>query len=406
MRILILHNRYREPGGEDRVVQEEALLLRKSGEEVEVVEFDNEGSSLGLAMGAAWSRPAHAAVLRACRGFRPDVAHVHNFWMRLSPSAHSACAQAGVPTVQTLHNYRLLCVNALLMRDGKPCEDCVGKSPWRGVTRRCYRNSFVPSAAVAAMIAVNRARKTWRDDVRVFVAPSRFCASRLVRGGIDERRLVVKQHFTADPGDHFPPPSQSADVVFVGRLSEEKGASVLLRAWREAGLAALGTLWIVGDGPERRALEQECGPGVRFTGARPFEDVLDLVGHARTLVVPSVCYETFGRAVIEGFACGRSVVASAIGAIGEAVENERTGFTFPAGDASALGAALRRLLSNPALADTCGANARREYLARYTPAVNYQLLRAVYERAMGTAAANRGGSRGAGVVLAKSEIAR
>jgi glycosyltransferase involved in cell wall biosynthesis len=384
MRVLVLHNRYRELGGEDRVVHEEVNLLRRYGHEVELLECDNEGSSAQLALGAAWSLESRKEVLRACRAFRPHVAHIHNFWMRLSPSAHSACGVAGVPTVQTLHNFRLLCVNALLMRDGHVCEDCVGRTPLLGVVRRCYRQSTAASAAVAGMITINRARGTWRKDVRVFIAPSHHTAAKLIAGGIDAARMVVKPHFAADPGTNFARPSESRDIVFAGRLSEEKGAMTLVRAWRGSGLSRLGTLRIIGDGPERAALESAAGGEVEFMGSQPPERVQELMANARAVAVPSLCFETFGRTVVEAFACGRPVVASAIGAIGEAVQNGRTGLTFPAGDEGSLRTALGRILRDRELANEFGASGRKEYLARYTPDRNYELLRAIYETAMGT----------------------
>jgi glycosyltransferase involved in cell wall biosynthesis len=329
-------------------------------------------------------------VAAACARFQPDLAHVHNFWIRLSPAVHAACRNAGVPTVQTLHNYRLLCVNALLLREGSVCEDCVGRSPWRGVARRCYHDSFVPSAAVAAMIAINRARHTWDTDVRAFVAPSRHCARTLASGGIDAKKLFVKPHFMADPGEPDSAPSFSNMVLYIGRLSAEKGVGTLLRGWRKRGASANGVLWIVGDGPERPALEAlaaELGlgaPAVRFLGSQPAAVIPGLIGSARCVVAPSLCYETFGRTVMEAFAGGRGVVASSIGAIAEAVEDGKTGLTFAPGDHQALGVALERMMSDAAIADRFGRAARTRYLECYTPEQNYRMLMEIYRMAAGS----------------------
>jgi len=378
------------------VVQEELQLLRQHGNQVECLEFDNEGSSASLAWNAPWSKASHDRVQSACRDFRPEIAHVHNFWMRLSPSVHEACGAEGVPTVQTIHNYRLMCVGALLMRDGEVCEDCVGKAPWRGVMRRCYRGSFAPSLAAAAMIMVNRARGTWENDVRTFIAPSRFCAAKLLAAGFDRDKVIVKPHFTMDPGDRFQSPSRSRALLFVGRLSPEKGAETLVKAWIRAGLAEVGSLWIAGDGPQREALEAMRAPGVTFLGSQSASQVRTLMGSARALVVPSTCYETFGRASMEAFSCGRGVVASSLGAIGEAIEDGRTGLTFPAGEVDALGQSLRNVLHEPSAADYYGANARQEYLARYTPEQNYRQLIDTYESAITEHPAERATARLAG----------
>src|SRR5208283_3273229 len=163
MRVLVLHNRYRYRGGEDRVVAAETAMLRDHGVDVVVHEVDNSGGLVQLARGSAWSSDSFQKIERLCRELEPDIAHVHNFWATLSPSIHAACHAACVPTVQTLHNYRLLCVNALFHRDGTVCTDCLGKIPWRGVMHRCYHDSAAASALVGHMIATNRRRDTWSE---------------------------------------------------------------------------------------------------------------------------------------------------------------------------------------------------------------------------------------------------
>jgi len=172
LRVLMLHNRYRLPGGEDAVVQAEVAMLRARGVEVKLATYDNDidsedelGELLRAGWSSAWSAKSQGDVTELCKSFHPDLIHVHNFWFRLTPAVHGAAHSLGIATVQTLHNFRLLCVNAQFLRNGKICEDCLGKAPWRGVVHRCYRNSFVNSAAVLRMIMVNRHRETWRHMV-------------------------------------------------------------------------------------------------------------------------------------------------------------------------------------------------------------------------------------------------
>src|SRR5690349_3833939 len=179
MRVLLLHNRYRQHGGEDAVVKSEARLLRQMGVEVLESTFtndvDGEHSFRGtfeLRLRSSWSGDSYRRIKRLCDDFHPDIAHIHNFWMEMSPSAHRACRDCGAATVQTLHNFRLLCSNALLKRKGSVCEDCLGKLPWRGVVRRCYRDSLLASLAVSRMIVANRVRRTWNRDVDAFIALS------------------------------------------------------------------------------------------------------------------------------------------------------------------------------------------------------------------------------------------
>ncbi len=391
MKVLILHNRYRQPGGEDQVVHAEAALLRERGTDVRLVEVDNgapqgEGllHTIARAGGASWSPSSHAFAARVCREFQPDVVHVHNFWMSLSPSVLAACRASGAATVQTLHNFRLLCANALLLRDGRPCLDCVGNTPWRGVTRRCYRNSLAASAAVAGMITVNRLLRTWQHAVDAFIALSHHSRNQFVAGDIPADRLFVKPNFREDPGQPARRPRESGTFVFAGRLSPEKGLDTLVEAWALARLPEWFRLFIVGDGPARESLTNQAralglDPSrVNFTGPRSPAEVMDLIGGARAVVLPSLCFETFSLLLAEAYACGRPVIASDIGAPGELVTHESTGLKSPPGDASALAEALRRLALDDTLADHLGAGSRREYLAKFTPEENHRGLLRIY----------------------------
>ena len=175
MRVMVLHNRYRNAGGEDAVVREEAELLRDRGNEVVLLEVEQDSATRNpvarawdIATSVVWSRNSFDLVRQLCARVRPEVVHVHNFWMQYSPSVHAACHSAGVPTVQTLHNFRLLCANAIFLRDGKICEDCLGGVAWRGIAHRCYRDSYIASSAVVAMSAFNRWKGTWHNDVDAF----------------------------------------------------------------------------------------------------------------------------------------------------------------------------------------------------------------------------------------------
>jgi glycosyltransferase involved in cell wall biosynthesis len=373
MRVLVLHNRYRQPGGEDRVVASEVEMLRSYGIEVEIFEADNNANAFLLLGAAAWSGEMYEKVRAACRKFRPDVAHLHNFWMALTPAAIGACRSAGVPVVQSLHNFRLLCANALFLRDGKTCTDCLGKTPWRGIVHRCYNNSAVASAAVVNMIESNRRRDTW-SGVDAFITPTWHARSLFVAAGFDAKRICVKPNFVEDPGPAVAPPSSSQTIVYAGRLSAEKGLRALISAWHQV---SSGELVIIGDGPGRKTL---TAPRVTLTGARDNAAVIRAIQDSRALVLPSLCFETFGNAIAEAYACGRPVIVSDIGALGEIVHHRRTGLKFQPGHVAQLSACLTEILNDAALADRLGENARSEYLACYTPRRNFQWLMEVYER--------------------------
>lgn len=391
----MVHNRYRQPGGEDQVACSEVENLREGGLEVLSLTFHNDAngrqgvaSALRLATAASWSQASYRRIQQVCDEYRPDIAHVHNFWMKLSPAVHAACREVGVPSVQTLHNFRLLCTNALFLRKGQVCEDCLGKVPWRGVVRRCYRNSVLASAAVVRMIVSNRNRGTWDRDVSAFIALSRHSRSKFVAGGLPADRLFVKPNFVFEPGEFAPRPSSSNLILYLGRLSNEKGIETLLIAWAAKRLDLTGQLLIVGDGPSREALERQAcdleldGSGVTFVGRKQPSEIPELLASARAVVLPSLCYENFPRSVVEAFSCGRPVVSSDLGAPAEIVAHGETGLKFPVGDAAALGDALKTILSDDALADRLGTNARAEYLAKYTPAHNFEMLMRIYRFAI------------------------
>ena len=395
MKVLLLHNRYRQPGGEDRVAAVEAALLRRNGIQVVDPDFQNVVPSRNrlrqtfeLVAQSAWSADSYERVRMLCEIHRPAVAHVHNFWLRMSPSVHAACRDAGVPTVQSLHNYRIACVNAVMLRKGSGCESCLGKVPWRGAVHRCYRNSFWASAAVAGMIVANRVRPTWTREAGAFVTPSDHTRGKLLASGLPPERTFVKPNCVDDPGDPVSAPSTSDYAVFVGRLSREKGVDVLLRAWVLSKLGAYRRLVIVGDGPERAELERLAGglglssPAVTFTGALAPEAAQKLVKNSRVLIAPSIWYETFGLVVIEAFSHGRPVIASRVGALAELVTHGIDGLTTRPMDVTELSGALDQILGNARLTDTLGDNARQTFLKRYTPQRNFGELMRIYRYAI------------------------
>jgi len=392
MRVLVLHNRYRQYGGEDAVAAAEADLLRTRGVDVCFIETDNDADprvdlagALGLAFHSHWSKRWYEHVRQVCREFRPDVAHVHNFWMRLTPSVHAACHAAGVPSVQTLHNFRLFCLNAQFRRKGAACEDCLGRSPWRGVVRRCYHDSLLHSALVARMIATSRANGVWTRDVNAFIALSQHARRQFIAGGIPESKIHVRPNFAANAGSRRARPSSSESFVYLGRLSDEKGVGSLLEAWKRSGLDGRARLSIAGEGPERGVLEKhaaELGIHVEFAGRVERDRALSLVSNARALIMPSLYLECSPRAVLEAMSAGTPIIASRVRGLDETVHPD-TGLQFEPGNAAELSAAMRRLYDDPDLADRCGHAARAAWLERYTPDRHFDDLMSVYELAIG-----------------------
>lgn len=383
MRILQVHTRYRQPGGEDVVADAEAALLRREGHDVVTYDARNPHGAFAAAASLAvspWNPAAARALRKAVRRLRPDVAHVHNTWYALSPSVIAELHSAGVPVVMTLHNYRLLCANGMLFRDGRPCEDCVGSHPWHGVRHGCYRASMAVSVPPAATIALHRRIGTWQRRVGVFVAMTQFARERFVASGLPAERIIVKPNFVADPGLRSTPPSASKQLLYVGRLSTEKGVGVLVEAFSRLLDRHGLQLVIVGDGPEHTALERRAGPGVRFVGRLSHEETLRRMHGARALVFPSICYEGQPMAVLEAMAAGLPVVASDLGGVPEILEGG-AGWLCRSGDAAAWETALRGL-ADPATVDATGRAARARWQERHTPEAGLSQLQAAYERAM------------------------
>jgi glycosyltransferase involved in cell wall biosynthesis len=287
--------------------------------------------------------------------------------------------------VQTLHNFRLFCVNALFLRNGQVCEDCLGNGPWRGIVRRCYRDSLVASALVARMIAANRCLGTWHRDVNAFIALTGFAKEKYIAGGLPPDRIWVKPNFVEDPG----PASRSAGscrtLLFVGRLSAEKGVGSLLKAWKLVQRSASPQLLIIGDGPERQALQAQAdemrhSPAeVTFAGSLTPAEVRTAMMNARAVVLPSVCYENFSRVIAEAFSCARPMIVSRLGPQAQIVTHGRVGLTFPAGDDTALAQCINELLHDDELTDEYGRNSRTEYLERYSAEENHRILMSIYK---------------------------
>ena len=385
MRILIVHNRYREPGGEDSVVRTEAELLR-SGHQVVLHEVANPDSAAATAAslaGAIWNPRSEHRLRDLIEGERFDVAHVHNTWYSLSPSVLKPLHDAGIPVVMTLHNYRRLCVAGSFHRDGHRCTDCLNTLPWRGVVHRCYRGSAAQSALLAATESTHRLLKTWTRYTELFVVPSEFTRTLLASGGLPADRIVVKPHHVADPGARCAPPSESRTVVYAGRLSPDKGVSMLVEAWQHA--APDLQLTMAGDGILRRELEELADPSIRVAGWLPAAELAALVGTARALVLPTTMFETFGLSAVEALAAGTPVLTTSGGAIAEAVADGGPTGPGPQARQAEWATALGELLDDDAV-DAWGARGRQRYLQVYGPERGLQRLLGIYERARERAA--------------------
>ena len=335
---------------------------------------------LALAAGTLWRRVEAARIRQLIRRQRPDVVHFHNTFPLISPAAYYAAQAEGVPVVQTLHNYRLLCPAATFYRHGQVCEDCLGWSlPWPAVRHGCYRRSRAQSAVVAGMLSLHRAMGTWRTRVDRWIALTQFARAKFVAGGLPAERITVKPNFAADPGPPEPSRKNPRRGLFVGRLSEEKGLTTLMSACRGLDLE----MAIIGDGPQRLALEAMAPPNVRFLGGRSGSEVKEAMAEAGFLVVPSTWFEGFPMVVVEAFAAGLPVLAARLGSLAEIVTDGETGRHFEPGDPRSLAESLSWVLDHPEALGGMAEAARHQYLRNFSPEENCRSLLSIYGHAIG-----------------------
>lgn len=378
MKVLVAHNAYQQRGGEDMVVEAEVALLRAAGHEVELLlRHNDELATLPhwrAAAGTLWSWRTRRDARAALRAFRPEVVHVHNTFPLLSPSLYGACAEAGVPVVQTLHNFRLACPQAMFLREGRVCEDCLGRAPLPALRHACYRGSRAQTAAVVGMLLLHRALGTWQHGVDRYIALNDFCRDRFIAAGLPGERIAVKPNFVAAPA---PGDAPRRGFLFVGRLAPEKGLDVLAQAWSACELA--GPLRVAGDGPLAPLLQGL--PRCAALGSLALPQVQAQMARASALVLPSVCLESFPRTLVEAFGAGLPVIASRLGALPGLVEEGRTGLLFTPGDAADLARCLAWAEANPVAMAHMGRAAREVYEARYTPERNLRQLLDIYAAA-------------------------
>jgi len=385
LRILIVHNAYQLRGGEDSVVDAELDLLRGHGHAVEVFQRNNDELKSTprwkAAVDTVWSRRSVAALTEALHQFRPDVVHFHNTFPLISPSAYWAVRAAGLPVVQTLHNFRLHCPQAMYLREGRVCEDCLGHLPWRSVLHACYRGSRAQSAVLTGMLVLHRSLGTYRDKVTRYIALNEFCRNKLIEGGLPAERVLVKANFV----DFASPPfAEREGFLFVGRLSAEKGVDVMVRAW---GLLDSGSLRVAGTGPEAGLLEGHSG--LTALGALSGDAVRARMGGSIALVLPSIWYECFPRTLVEAFACALPVIASRLGPLADLIEDGVTGLLFEPGDATDLAQKLKWAQVHPERMAEMGRNARAKYEAEFSAKHNHEHLIAIYEDAIKAVANER-----------------
>lgn len=383
MNILLVHNYYQFQGGEDTVFALESEMLRNRGHTVHELTMQNvdalsENRTL-TAINAVWSLPSYKIIQNYLRQHSLDIVHFHNTFLRISPAAYYACRQSGIPVVQTLHNYRLLCPRADFFRNGDVCEDCLGKTiTWPSIKHRCWHGSRIQTAVPTAMLLVHRMLGTWQTQVNVFIALTHFARRKFIAGGLPEDKIFTKPNFVK--ADSFERSEYAEYALFVGRLSPEKGVRQLLEAWQYLSDIPLK---IVGDGPlweEVHSLKELYKlENVEILGRKSREQVMTLMQKAYCLVFPSLWYEGFPMTIVEAFSAGLPVVAPQLGAMAEIIVDGVTGLHFRPNDFEDFVLKLRYLWNQKQHCTQMGLAARQEYEQKYTEEQNYKALIEIYQ---------------------------
>lgn len=384
----MVHNYLRPPSGENTVFEQEKKLLESKGHEViTYIRQNSEIDAMGfikkitIPMKAVWSFEDHARIRRIAETKKPDVAHFHNIFPLVSPSAYRACKSAGLPVVQTLHHFRIVCPGALLFREGRVCEDCAGMRFFPGICHGCYRTSSLQTAGMATVVHFHRMIRTWQYYVDLYIALSNFALETYRRLGFPSNSFYVKTNFLQDPVE--PAYDDEGYGIYIGRIGEEKGIPALLEALRQCpGMP----FKIIGDGPLREYLEEKLREyrldNIEYLGVKSHTQCMEYLVKARFLVLPSQWYEGVPMVLLEAMSAGKPAVVSNIGVLPEMVKDEINGCVFTPGARDELAERMRRIHGNPETAHEMGKKSRALFEEKYTREVNYRMIMEAYQKAI------------------------
>jgi glycosyltransferase involved in cell wall biosynthesis len=380
MKILQVHNYHAGRGGLEVIFDYTTRLLREHGHQVTELTRDSGNLRSPLvklgAMGSGFYSPdAGREANDLIKKHRPEVAYIHNLYPMLSTSVLDVCRAAGVPTVMNVQDYKLTCPMGQHLRNGEICTKCLHGSVMWSAVHAC-KGGRLTSVAYALTHGFSRMRHAYHHGIDLFATPAQFTKNHLASAGYDPDRIELLPNMCDLPSDE-PSDGNGEYAAFVGRISPEKGISVLIEAARQSGIPTK----IAGKG-DIPNLRDSLPPNVQFVGPISREALPAFYRNARFLVVPSIWYEVYAIVQLEAMTMGIPVIGSNIGGIPEVFENERSGLLVPPGDSKALAATMRRLWDDPALCVRMGKTARASALKRFTPDVYYGRLMEIFDRAI------------------------
>ena len=387
MKILFIHNKYKQYGGEDVAAELESTVLKEKGNEVEILFFENKikqnfFSRIGMSLRSIYNFTSARKVSKVIGRFKPDIIHIHNLFFVASPAILYASARHKIPIILTLHNYRLICSNALLLRDNKICELCIHKKfPLSGIRYKCYRNSTAATAVVTAITAIHKFIGTWKNKVTTYIVSNEFSKSRLIDSSLKlpESKMIVKPNFVTDPGEGNK--HREDFFLFAGRISSEKGVHILLEAFAQLPFQKI---IIIGDGPEKEDLQNKYSAysNIYFAGKKSRNEVLETMKRCKAFICTSIWYEFTPFTNFEAFATGTPVIASRVGSMINSITDGYDGLHFNVGDADDLRQKVKLFLQQTENSSDYYKNARQTYLEKYHPEVYYKSIIKIYEKAI------------------------
>jgi glycosyltransferase involved in cell wall biosynthesis len=385
LKVLIVHNFYQIPGGEDSVVKNEKEMLIENGHDVLLyTRHNNEINKMGIIrkvgvlFESIFSIKTYNEVTNIIKKEKIDIVHVHNTLSLISPSVYYAAFKCNVPVIQTIHNFRFLCPKGTFARDEKICEECIENNLLSALTHRCYRNSVVGSLIMVFMLKFHRILGTYKK-INGYITLTEFNKEKLSVLIKDKSKIYVKPNFVKKVKDEFVKREIKNYFVFIGRLDKLKGINLLVEAWREIKDTEL---YIIGDGPEHEAVQnyikEKKSTNIKLLGFLTKENAFKIIENAKAIIVPSQWYEGFPMTIVESFSLGVPVIAGDIGNLSSIVENEKNGVSFIFNSKEDLIDKVNYLNSNEELDIKLSINAYDKFARMYTDKINYEILNHIY----------------------------
>lgn len=376
MKILQVHNRYKKRGGEETVVDEEKRVLEQQGHTViqylkdsSVIDNYSKVDLVRLILSQRRSRRTEKEFKDLIERERPDICHVHNVYPLITPGIYGLCQAYGIPVVQTLHNFKLICTNGLLFRDGQTCEECLNGSLYHSVKLKCYRDSYLATAIQVDAIQYHRNIGTWNDKIDKYICLTAFQKNKLVAGGLIEDKISIKPNFLQRGhlhdvvnGDYF---------LFVGRLDIGKGLNDLLQLFEENRKSKFV---LIGESDHPNLFSEY--KNVEYLGKQGRDEVMRYLSGCRAVLFPSNLYEGMPMVIIEAFSMKKPVIARDLGAMSSMIEHRSTGLKYE--NVTGLIEAVNLLDSDIDLSLEMGENAFQEYESSYTESLGYENLMSIY----------------------------